>query len=232
MKGKSDQGCCASSHANTSAVSPSARASYVVLLERPINAETLTSAVVSSLRARRRQYQARQHLLERERAHPASAQRHGAPTPRWPAGVAPAHAPAPADAAGPGIGGGVHAGTMRNNPGRTSPSSCWRRAKPAVEPRARRNCCGGSATWFCWNPRSQERFRPPRAAPSTTPRRSRRPWRECPIGPAPPRSPRHRARVVSGSGRAPRWMTSSAVPGLTRPLQHLDPAAIGRQTGW
>ncbi|CAO4186288.1 histidine kinase [Methylorubrum aminovorans] len=40
----------------------------VVLLERPINAETLTSAVVSSLRARRRQYQARAHVLERERA--------------------------------------------------------------------------------------------------------------------------------------------------------------------
>ncbi|CAX21697.1 putative sensor hybrid histidine kinase with PAS/PAC motif and response regulator receiver domains [Methylorubrum extorquens DM4] len=44
------------------------RLGNVVLLERPINAETLTSAVVSSLRARRRQYQARQHLLERERA--------------------------------------------------------------------------------------------------------------------------------------------------------------------
>ncbi|WHQ70129.1 PAS domain-containing hybrid sensor histidine kinase/response regulator [Methylorubrum extorquens] len=44
------------------------RLGNVVLLERPINAETLTSAVFSSLRARRRQYQARQHLLERERA--------------------------------------------------------------------------------------------------------------------------------------------------------------------
>ncbi|CAO4152121.1 hybrid sensor histidine kinase/response regulator [Methylorubrum extorquens] len=44
------------------------RLGNVVLLERPINAETLTSAVVSALRARRRQYQARQHLLERERA--------------------------------------------------------------------------------------------------------------------------------------------------------------------
>ena len=43
------------------------RLGNVVLLERPINAETLTSAVVSSLRARRRQYQAREHLLERER---------------------------------------------------------------------------------------------------------------------------------------------------------------------
>ena len=44
------------------------RLGNVVLLERPINAETLTSAVLSSLRARRRQYQAREHLLERERA--------------------------------------------------------------------------------------------------------------------------------------------------------------------
>ena len=44
------------------------RLGNVVLLERPINVETLTSAVVSSLRARRRQYQAREHLLERERA--------------------------------------------------------------------------------------------------------------------------------------------------------------------
>src|SRR5215204_6851013 len=40
----------------------------VGLLERPINAETLTSAVTSALRARRRQYQARALLLERERA--------------------------------------------------------------------------------------------------------------------------------------------------------------------
>lgn len=39
----------------------------VILLERPINAETLMSAVASALRARRRQYQARSHLLERER---------------------------------------------------------------------------------------------------------------------------------------------------------------------
>ncbi|WP_238256306.1 PAS domain-containing protein, partial [Methylorubrum podarium] len=44
------------------------RLGNVVLLERPINAETLTSAVLSSLRARRRQYQAREHLRERERA--------------------------------------------------------------------------------------------------------------------------------------------------------------------
>ena len=40
----------------------------VVLLERPINAETLTSAVASALRARRRQYQAKSHLVEKERA--------------------------------------------------------------------------------------------------------------------------------------------------------------------
>jgi signal transduction histidine kinase len=44
------------------------RLGSVILLERPINAETLTSAVSSSLRARRRQYQARSHLLDRERA--------------------------------------------------------------------------------------------------------------------------------------------------------------------
>jgi signal transduction histidine kinase len=44
------------------------RLGSVVLLERPINAETLISAAKSSLRARRRQYQARSHLLERERA--------------------------------------------------------------------------------------------------------------------------------------------------------------------
>ncbi|GJE09335.1 PAS domain-containing hybrid sensor histidine kinase/response regulator [Methylobacterium longum] len=43
------------------------RLGNVVLLERPINAETLTSAVASALRARRRQYQARSLLLERER---------------------------------------------------------------------------------------------------------------------------------------------------------------------
>ncbi|MDP4006957.1 PAS domain-containing sensor histidine kinase [Methylobacterium sp. NEAU K] len=43
------------------------RLGNVVLLERPINAETLTSAVASALRARRRQYQARGLLLERER---------------------------------------------------------------------------------------------------------------------------------------------------------------------
>ncbi|AWB22621.1 hybrid sensor histidine kinase/response regulator [Methylobacterium currus] len=45
-----------------------ARLGNVVLLERPVNAETLASAVASALRARRRQYQAREHLLERERA--------------------------------------------------------------------------------------------------------------------------------------------------------------------
>jgi signal transduction histidine kinase/CheY-like chemotaxis protein len=45
-----------------------ARLGNVVLLERPVNAETLASAAASALRARRRQYQARGHLLERERA--------------------------------------------------------------------------------------------------------------------------------------------------------------------
>jgi signal transduction histidine kinase len=45
-----------------------ARLGNVVLLERPVNAETLASAAASALRARRRQYQAREHLLERERA--------------------------------------------------------------------------------------------------------------------------------------------------------------------
>ncbi|MGX7705186.1 ATP-binding protein [Methylobacterium sp. Gmos1] len=45
-----------------------ARLANVVLLERPVNAETLVSAAASALRARRRQYQAREHLLERERA--------------------------------------------------------------------------------------------------------------------------------------------------------------------
>jgi PAS domain-containing protein len=44
-----------------------ARLGNVVLLERPVNSETLTSAVASALRGRRRQYQARQHLEERER---------------------------------------------------------------------------------------------------------------------------------------------------------------------
>ena len=44
------------------------RLGNVVLLERPINAETLASAAASALRGRRRQYQAREHLLERERA--------------------------------------------------------------------------------------------------------------------------------------------------------------------
>ncbi|GJD93423.1 ATP-binding protein [Methylobacterium iners] len=44
-----------------------ARLGNVVLLERPINAETLTSAAASALRARRRQYQARSLLQERER---------------------------------------------------------------------------------------------------------------------------------------------------------------------
>ena len=43
------------------------RLGNVVLLERPVNAETLASAARSSLRARRRQYQARTLLFERER---------------------------------------------------------------------------------------------------------------------------------------------------------------------
>ncbi len=44
------------------------RLGNVVLLERPINAETLASAVASALRGRRRQYQARGHLLALEGA--------------------------------------------------------------------------------------------------------------------------------------------------------------------
>jgi PAS domain S-box-containing protein len=40
----------------------------VVVLERPISAATIASAVDSALRARRRQYQTRNHLIERERA--------------------------------------------------------------------------------------------------------------------------------------------------------------------
>ncbi|TPG52360.1 response regulator [Roseomonas nepalensis] len=43
------------------------RLGNVVLLERPVNAETLASAARSSLRVRRRQYQTRDLLLERER---------------------------------------------------------------------------------------------------------------------------------------------------------------------
>ena len=39
----------------------------VILLERPLNAQTLRSAALSALRARRRQYQARDVLLDRER---------------------------------------------------------------------------------------------------------------------------------------------------------------------
>ena len=45
-----------------------ARLGNVVLLERPINAETLIRAVESALRARARQYEGRALLLERERA--------------------------------------------------------------------------------------------------------------------------------------------------------------------
>jgi signal transduction histidine kinase/CheY-like chemotaxis protein len=44
------------------------RLGNVVLLERPINAETLASAAASALRVRHRQYQARGHILEREDA--------------------------------------------------------------------------------------------------------------------------------------------------------------------
>ncbi|MDB5595720.1 MAG: multi-sensor hybrid histidine kinase [Hyphomicrobiales bacterium] len=44
------------------------RLGNVVLLERPINAETLSSAVSSALRGRRRQYQARRQLQELERS--------------------------------------------------------------------------------------------------------------------------------------------------------------------
>jgi PAS domain S-box-containing protein len=40
----------------------------VVVLERPISADTLASAVDSALRARRRQYQARRDILERQQA--------------------------------------------------------------------------------------------------------------------------------------------------------------------
>lgn len=52
----------------TSAASTIERLGNVVLLERPINAETLVRAVSSALRVRRRQYQARAHIQEREDA--------------------------------------------------------------------------------------------------------------------------------------------------------------------
>ncbi|HEY8610967.1 MAG TPA: sensor protein, partial [Roseomonas sp.] len=42
------------------------RLGNVVLLERPVNSETLASAARSSLRARRRQYETRSLLLERD----------------------------------------------------------------------------------------------------------------------------------------------------------------------
>ena len=42
------------------------RLGNVVILERPLNAETLLSSVTSALRGRRRQYQARAHLEERQ----------------------------------------------------------------------------------------------------------------------------------------------------------------------
>ena len=49
------------------------RLGNVVLLERPINAETLTSAVRSALRGRRRQYQSRSLLFEQQRDRRGSA---------------------------------------------------------------------------------------------------------------------------------------------------------------
>src|SRR3954447_11331316 len=52
----------------TSAAQAFARLGNVSLLERPLRAETLISAVHSALRARRRQYQVRAHLLEREQS--------------------------------------------------------------------------------------------------------------------------------------------------------------------
>ena len=60
----------------TSAAQAFAQLGNVSLLERPLRAETLISAVRSALRARRRQYQVRAHLLEREqtRGAPARAQ--------------------------------------------------------------------------------------------------------------------------------------------------------------
>ncbi|MCJ2046403.1 ATP-binding protein [Methylobacterium sp. J-078] len=53
---------------STKAAAVIERLGNVVLLERPINAETLLSAVSSALRVRRRQYQARQYIREREEA--------------------------------------------------------------------------------------------------------------------------------------------------------------------
>jgi PAS domain S-box-containing protein len=51
--------------ANSATRSMLKRLGNVVLLERPVNAETLRSAAASALRARRRQYQARSDLQER-----------------------------------------------------------------------------------------------------------------------------------------------------------------------
>ena len=45
--------------------------SYAVILERPVHAETLLSAVRAALRSRTRQYQVREELLERRRAEDA-----------------------------------------------------------------------------------------------------------------------------------------------------------------
>lgn len=44
------------------------RLGNVALLERPLRAETLISAIRSAVRARRRQYQVRAHLIERQQA--------------------------------------------------------------------------------------------------------------------------------------------------------------------
>ena len=51
------------------------RLGNVVLLERPLNTETLVSAARSALRGRERQYQTRRHLIEQEEAR-AIAERH------------------------------------------------------------------------------------------------------------------------------------------------------------
>ena len=54
-------------HRSSQAARLLGRLGNVVLLERPINAETLTSAIRSALRGRRRQYQSRSLLLEQRR---------------------------------------------------------------------------------------------------------------------------------------------------------------------
>jgi PAS domain S-box-containing protein len=50
------------------------RLGNVVVLERPIHSETLDSAVTSALRVRRRQYEARRHLIELKRAEEKQAE--------------------------------------------------------------------------------------------------------------------------------------------------------------